>query len=199
MAAHGLAAAKRLRKELQNLERQSVGGGSTSTKTGVDVKSTAADEEDDVFLRPTNPSESILQWTALLRGPVDTPYEGGVFQLAIQCGTDYPLGPPTITFVTKIFHPNIHFKTGDVCLDILKKEWSPAWGLQAACRAVLALLSDPDADSPLNCDAGNMIRGGDMLAFHATARMYTIENAMFLTWPTSNERKSLEKKKTGVQ
>lgn len=27
-----------------------------------------------------------------------------------------------------------------------------AWGLQAACRAVLALLSDPDADSPLNCE-----------------------------------------------
>jgi peroxin-4 len=65
----------------------------------------------------------------------------------------------------------------------LKKEWSPAWGLQAACRAVLALLSDPDADSPLNCDAGNMIRGGDMDAFYSTARMYTVENAMVLSWP----------------
>ena len=31
---------------------------------------------------------------------------------------------------------------------------------------LVALLSDPDADSPLNCDAGNMIRGGDM---HPTA------------------------------
>jgi len=83
----------------------------------------------------------------------------------------------------KVFHPNVHFKTGDVCLDILKKEWSPAWGLQAACRAVVALLSDPDADSPLNCDAGNMIRGGDMLAYNSTARMYTEESAKFLKWP----------------
>lgn len=41
----------------------------------------------------------------------------------------------------QIFHPNVHFRTGDICLDILKKEWSPAWGLQAACRAVLALVS----------------------------------------------------------
>jgi len=73
-------------------------------------------------------------------------------------------------------------------LDILKKEWSPAWGLQAACRAVLALLSDPDADAPLNCDAGNMIRDGDDMAFHATARMYTLENATFLEWPGSNSR-----------
>eukprot|EP00957_Ditylum_brightwellii_P176346 13428100-Ditylum_brightwellii.AAC.1 len=84
----------------------------------------------------------------------------------------YPSPPPK-----KVFHPNVHFRTGDVCLDILKKEWSPAWGLQAACRAVLALLSDPDADSPLNCDAGNMIRGGDMTAYRSTARMYTVENA----------------------
>ena len=56
-----------------------------------------------------------------------------------------------------MFHPNVHFSKGDVCLDILKKEWSPAWGLQAACRAVLALLSDPDAESPLNCDVSIMM------------------------------------------
>jgi len=87
----------------------------------------------------------------------------------------------------QIFHPNVHFRTGDVCLDILKKEWSPAWGLQAACRAVIALLSDPDADSPLNCDAGNMIRGGDELAFNTTARMYTEENAHFIEWPVTAE------------
>jgi peroxin-4 len=68
-------------------------------------------------------------------------------------------------------------------LDILKKEWSPAWGLQAACRAVLALLSDPDAESPLNCDAGNMLRGNDRLAYESTAAMYTVENAHFIDWP----------------
>ena len=90
--------------------------------------------------------------------------------------------------ITQVFHPNVHFRTGDICLDILKKEWSPAWGLQAACRAVLALLSAPDAESPLNCDAGNMIRLGDDIAFQTTARMYTIENANFLRWPTQQER-----------
>lgn len=68
-------------------------------------------------------------------------------------------------------------------MDILKKEWSPAWGLQAACRAVLALLSDPDAESPLNCDAGNMIRGQDDDAFFGMAHMYTVENAHFIHWP----------------
>jgi len=145
-------------------------------------KKRGSDPDDDVYLRPTS-STSILRWTALIRGPAETPYEGGIFRLSIRCGTDYPLAPPAIAFETKIFHPNVHFRTGDVCLDILKKEWSPAWGLQAACRAVLALLSDPDADSPLNCDAGNMIRGGDMLAFNTVAAMYCQENGHMAEWP----------------
>lgn len=177
--ALNVGAAKRLRKELQNLERAAAAAASANAGTG--TSSTA--DDDDVWLRPTT-TDSLLHWTGLIRGPVGTPYEGGVFQLSIRVGTDYPLAPPTISFVTRVFHPNVHFKTGDVCLDILKKEWSPAWGLQAACRAVLALLSDPDADSPLNCDAGNMVRYGDMTAFRTTARMYTVENAMFIEWPT---------------
>jgi peroxin-4 len=91
--------------------------------------------------------------------------------------------PYSLLSFIQIFHPNVHFRTGDICLDILKQEWSPAWGLQAACRAVLALLSDYDADSPLNCDAGNMVRGGDLAAYNDTAAMYTMENAQFISWP----------------
>ena len=183
MASSNLAAAKRLRKELANFQKSSKVGGS---KRGNPLLSSA---DPDIHLIPD--SDNILHWTALLRGPEDTPYQGGIFQLEINCGTDYPLAPPTIKFVTKVFHPNVHFRTGDICLDILKKEWSPAWGIQAACRAILALLSDPDADSPLNCDAGNMVRGGDLVAYYTTAHMYTVENAMFLTWPNDNRSNNI--------
>ena len=163
MVTQSLAATKRLRKELQVLQK--------TTET-----------DDHIVLEPQK--ENLLLWTAWIRGPEGTPYEGGVFELDIRCGMDYPLAPPTIKFVTKIFHPNVHFRHGDICLDILKKEWSPAWGLQAACRAVLALLSDADATSPLNCDAGNMLRDdADLVAFETTARFYTVENACFTQWP----------------
>ncbi|KAL5975947.1 hypothetical protein ACLOJK_020276 [Asimina triloba] len=97
---------------------------------------------------------NIFKWTALIKGPSETPYEGGVFQLAFAIPEQYPLLPPQVRFQTKIFHPNVHFKTGEICLDILKNAWSPAWTLQSVCRAIIALMAHPEPDSPLNCDSG---------------------------------------------
>lgn len=39
------------------------------------------------------------------------------------------------------------------------------------------LLANPNADSPLNCDSGNCIRAGDVLAHNSMAYMYTMEYA----------------------
>ncbi|KAL6524090.1 E2 ubiquitin-protein ligase peroxin 4 [Orobanche minor] len=96
---------------------------------------------------------NIFKWTALVKGPSETPFEGGVFQLVFSVPEQYPLQPPQVRFLTKIFHPNVHFKTGEICLDILKNAWSPAWTLQSVCRAIIALMAHPEPDSPLNCDS----------------------------------------------
>ncbi len=45
-------------------------------------------------------------------------------------------------------------------------------------QAVLALMSDAAPDSPLNCDAGNLLRGRDARGYASLARMYTLEHAM---------------------
>lgn len=45
-----------------------------------------------------------------LQGPSETPYEAGIFQLAFSVPEQYPLQPPQVRFLTKIFHPNVHFK-----------------------------------------------------------------------------------------
>ncbi len=49
---------------------------------------------------------------ATIRGPADTPFEGGRFQIRIEIGPEYPIRPPLMRFVTRVFHPNIHFEVG---------------------------------------------------------------------------------------
>lgn len=97
----------------------------------------------------------------------------GIFELTIQVPPTYPSKPPTMKFKTKIWHPNISWKTGEICLDVLAAQWSPAWQLSSACTAVLALLDAPEPDSPLNVDAATVYRTGDEVAYQSMCRMYT--------------------------
>jgi peroxin-4 len=140
-----------------------------------EIKEASRDTDPTIRLAPDG--ENLLRWSATLKGPAETPFETGTFVVRFSLPESYPLSPPRATFETKIFHPNVHWKTGEICLDILKDAWSPAWTLHSVCRAVLALLCNPEPDSPLNCDAGNMLRARDDIAYWSVARMYTQREA----------------------
>ncbi len=58
--------------------------------------------------------KDINQWKAYLFGCKDSPYEGGIFEVKIDISNNYPLLPPKLFFKTRIFHPNIHWETGEV-------------------------------------------------------------------------------------
>lgn len=62
--------------------------------------------------------DNYLEWEALLPGPDDTPFEGGVFSARLSFPPTYPLEPPTMRFDPPIFHPNV-YPDGLVCISIL--------------------------------------------------------------------------------
>jgi peroxin-4 len=94
---------------------------------------------------------NILSLRAILSGaslPSNSPYHNGRWLLSITVPPTYPVAPPTITFVTKICHPNVKFETGEICLDVLKENWTPILGVVGSLEAVGRLLGEPGLDSP---------------------------------------------------
>lgn len=81
-------------------------------------------------------ADSIRNLIGSIKGPVDSPYEGGIFFVEIRLPDDYPFAPPKMKFRTKVWHPNVSSQTGAICLDILKDAWSPALTVKVRVCAV---------------------------------------------------------------
>ena len=67
--------------------------------------------------------DNLYEWLGTIMGPEGSPYHGGIFYLSISFPADYPFKAPLIRFNTKIYHCNIN-SHGNICLDILKSNWS---------------------------------------------------------------------------
>ena len=94
------------------------------------------------------PTDDLQRWEGSIIGPEGTPYANGIFRLTIDFPGDYPFRPPHIVFRTRIYHPNISAH-GDICLDILKGEWSPALTISNVLLSICSLLNDPNPNDPL--------------------------------------------------
>ena len=118
-------------------------------------------KEANILLTPHG--DDYYTWTGYLFGPENSPFKDGIFEIKINLPQNYPMSAPKIIFITKIFHPNVNYGTGEICLDILKDQWTPVWTLESACLAILDLMSHPNPDSPLNCDAGRLENINDFI------------------------------------
>ena len=114
-------------------------------------------------------------WDAMIFGPSDSPFHGGVFRLQIRFPTDYPFKPPLIIFKTKIYHPNIS-ASGNICLDILKGQWSPALSISKVLLSILSLLTDANPADPLVPEIADLYKR-DRPAYDEKARLWTQEYA----------------------
>ena len=100
---------------------------------------------------------------AIIDGPVGTAYEGGTFRADILVPEEYPLQPPTVRMLTKMYHSNVS-ADGEVVLEILAGKWTPSLRLHLCIGWLHAVL----------CDAS--IRHNNAL-HDAVARVWTWKHA----------------------
>lgn len=121
-------------------------------------------------------NDNLCEWVATLAGPTGTPYEGGIFTLNIVFNASYPYKPPKITFSTPIYHCNISSR-GDICLDILKDNWSPALTVDKVLLSISSLLAAPNPDDPLVPDIAHLYKN-NRAECEKRAREHTFKNAI---------------------
>merc|ERR1711988_17813 len=99
--------------------------------------------------------DNLRYFSVVIQGPSQSAYENGIFKLELFLPEDYPMAPPKVRFLTKIYHPNID-RLGRICLDILKDKWSPALQIRTVLLSIQALLSAPNPDDPLANDVAEL-------------------------------------------
>lgn len=127
-------------------------------------------------------TEDIYNWDILIMGPDATLYEGGFFKAQLIFPTDFPNMPPTMKFISEMWHPNV-YEDGKVCISILHppgedamnaqespdERWRPILGVEQILVSVISMLSDPNDESPANLDAAVQWRN-DRPAFKKKVR-----------------------------
>ena len=103
-----------------------------------------------------NPTDDMMIWIAQIKGPENSPFENGIYDILIRFNQDYPIKPPSVRFLdpSKIYHPNI-YRDGKICVDILQGQWAPVLNVVKVLISLRSLLEDPNPNSPANRDAAN--------------------------------------------
>ncbi|KAI6649693.1 hypothetical protein LOD99_6483 [Oopsacas minuta] len=120
--------------------------------------------------------EDLFNWVGTIKGPKDTPYEGGVFYLDMKFCNSYPFRPPKVQFITRIYHPNIT-SLGQMSLDILGHDWSPALTISKMLMTISSLLSDPNPEDPLVPEIARLYKQ-DIQLYNKNAKEMTRKHAI---------------------
>lgn len=126
--------------------------------------------------RPVDPSKDMIHQIGWVDGPQDTPYVGCRFHFTIDLPSDYPFKPPEIRFTTPVYHPNIS-TNGEIGLNILHSQWSPALNIRGLLLLLCSLLAEPNSEYGLNEDALKLYQT-NREKYNETARKWTRECAM---------------------
>eukprot|EP01038_Epipyxis_sp_PR26KG_P011752 gene11752-15725_t len=131
-------------------------------------------------------NSSVSEIFAIISGPEETPFHGGRFRMKLVLSEDYPNSPPKGYFLTRIFHPNIA-NNGDICVNTLKKDWTPEVTIKHILQIIRCLLIVPFPESSLNDEAGKMFMDS-YEEFFTRARIMTEVHALPSETETKNSK-----------
>ena len=146
-----LLALQKLQKEFKDIQENPL----TNIRSSIDLFN-----ENDFFT-----------WRCKMKGPIDTPYENGLFYLKIKFPDNYPKKPPEITFINPIYHININpyiptddkqDPIGHICLSTLNW-WNEKNDIRQVLTNIFVLLSKANEESPYNLSrADEMINNKEL-------------------------------------
>ncbi|OHT04359.1 Ubiquitin-conjugating enzyme family protein [Tritrichomonas foetus] len=97
-------------------------------------------------------------------------WKGGVFDFDIKIPEEWPIEPPEVSIITRVWHPNLS-ENGDVCLSLLSEHYTPVISISHIIAGLQYLFCEPNPRSPLNNEAAmQMFADNDL--FETTIREY---------------------------
>jgi ubiquitin-protein ligase len=104
--------------------------------------------------------------------------QNGKFLVKLSLPTEYPFKPPTVSFATKIYHPNVtNDEKGSMCLGMLRAdEWKPSSKIAAVLQFARQLLSEPMPDDAVEGRIAEQYKN-DRGRYDEVAREWTRKHA----------------------
>jgi len=91
------------------------------------------------------PDESnILKWFYVIRGPSDTPYEGGIYIGKLIFPSEYPMKAPSIHVLTPSGRFAINMKICMSMSDFHPESWNPMWSVATIIQGVQSFMASDE-------------------------------------------------------
>ena len=106
--------------------------------------------------------KDIMNFKVIITPDKESWWSGESYTFSINIPGNYNFVPPKVHCDTKIYHPNIDL-SGNVCLNILRKDWNPVLNVSAVIVGLNYLFLEPEPNDPLNHDAAAIMRDNQEL------------------------------------
>lgn len=162
--------ARRITKEQVANRKRSTKNYLAYGRVAVDLQSMDASDKEKFILDFPDVND-VLHFSCTFH--VDIPnsiWNGGVYKFDIEITKEYPIKPPKVTLNEnyRVWHPNIDVN-GNVCLNLLKKDWKPMCSITQVFFGLYFLFYEPNTSDPLNLVAADEMRE-DLNRFKQTVK-----------------------------